>query len=99
LSALNPNLHVNLQGLGQAFAHELGQSVQVGTAAAVQLMNGLAMQEAAIQGINDAFVVATGLTILALAVSFFLRRAGHSRMKQKRTPSVKTAKSRAEVRA
>lgn len=35
---------------------------------------GLAQQQSAIMGINDAFVVATALTVLALLVSFFLRK-------------------------
>jgi EmrB/QacA subfamily drug resistance transporter len=41
---------------------------------AMTLLSGLALREATISGINDAFVVATGITILGLIISFFLRR-------------------------
>jgi len=39
-----------------------------------QLIYGLVVKEATIKGINDAFVIATGLSVLALLLSFFLKK-------------------------
>jgi EmrB/QacA subfamily drug resistance transporter len=41
--------------------------------AIVQILNGMVQQRAAIEGINDAFFVATGLAFLALILAFFLK--------------------------
>jgi len=41
--------------------------------AIAQLLYGIVQQRSAIEGINDAFFVATGLAFLALILAFFLR--------------------------
>lgn len=47
-------------------------------------------QMATIQGINDSFIVATGLTIVALLLSFFIKRATPSRRKRKKAKEQST---------
>ncbi|MFT8361807.1 MAG: DHA2 family efflux MFS transporter permease subunit [Sporolactobacillus sp.] len=56
-------------------------SMTSGQGLMVQLLNGKIAQLATIQGINDAFVVATGLTLVALILSFFIKRSIPSRKK------------------
>ncbi|KXG09367.1 Multidrug export protein EmrB [Anoxybacillus sp. P3H1B] len=41
--------------------------------AVTQLLYGMVQQRSAVEGINDAFIVATGLAFLALILSFFLK--------------------------
>ncbi|AGT31940.1 MFS transporter [Geobacillus genomosp. 3] len=45
--------------------------------AIAQLLYGLVQQRATVEGINDAFFVATGLTVLALMLAFFLKGKKH----------------------
>jgi EmrB/QacA subfamily drug resistance transporter len=42
-----------------------------------ELLYGLVQQRATVEGINDAFFVATGLTVLALLMAFFLKGKKH----------------------
>ncbi|UUZ97565.1 MFS transporter [Paenibacillus sp. P25] len=75
----NPSVVETLGTLGAGLAAMSGLPASQGTALATQLVYGLASQEAAIKGINDAFLVATLFSLLALLLSFFIRRV--------RTPS------------
>ncbi|ADI26889.1 DHA2 family efflux MFS transporter permease subunit [Geobacillus sp. C56-T3] len=45
--------------------------------AIAQLLYGLVQQRSTVEGINDAFFVATGLTVLALMMAFFLKGKKH----------------------
>ncbi|MCL6548660.1 MAG: DHA2 family efflux MFS transporter permease subunit [Alicyclobacillus sp.] len=74
LSLANPNLTQTVNQLSQLFAARLGQTVQTGHALTTQMLYGMAEMESTIQGINDAFVVATVLSALALVLSLFLRK-------------------------
>ncbi|CAM3045927.1 DHA2 family efflux MFS transporter permease subunit [Sporolactobacillus spathodeae] len=65
-----------------ALANSQHLSISAGQGLMRQLLNGKMGQLATIQGINDAFVVATGLTIVALILSFFIKRSTPSKKKQ-----------------
>ncbi|EGL19032.1 MULTISPECIES: DHA2 family efflux MFS transporter permease subunit [Paenibacillus] len=85
LSLSNPNYNPSgLDSMGAAFAQQMGQSLAAGKAYASQVLYGLVTKQSTIQGINDAFVVATGLTIVALVVSFFFRRVAHGKSAKKK---------------
>lgn len=60
--------------LGQGMALAAGLPLSGGDPLAVQTLYGLAAQHSAISGINDAFVVATGITLIGLFFSLFVRR-------------------------
>ncbi|MEC0249501.1 DHA2 family efflux MFS transporter permease subunit [Paenibacillus chitinolyticus] len=85
LSLSNPNYNPSgLENMGAAFAQQMGQSLAAGKAYASQMLYGIVTKQSTIQGINDAFVVATGLTIVALVVSFFFRRVAHGKSAKKK---------------
>jgi EmrB/QacA subfamily drug resistance transporter len=74
LTVSNPSLTNTLNQLAHGLASHLGQSLYAGQAAAKYMLYGLAMKQSTIDGINDAFIVATGLTLVALLLSLFIRR-------------------------
>lgn len=57
-----------------ALVHGLALPAQTGQVITLQEIYGLASQQAAIDGINDAFIVATGLAILGIIPAFFIRK-------------------------
>jgi hypothetical protein len=63
-----------ISGIGQAISAIGGLPTQAGSGVASQLLYGIAMKQATIDGINDSFIVATGITIVALILSFFIKR-------------------------
>lgn len=71
ITSTNPTM---LQQLG-ALVHGLALPAQTGQSLAIQEIYGLAAQQATIQGINDSFIVATGLAIIGLIPALFIRRA------------------------
>ncbi len=70
VSAANPVITTQLSSLAQ----NLGFPPQAGPAVAVQTVYGIVAKQAAVDGINDAFIVATGITVVALLLAFFIRR-------------------------
>ncbi|MCL6516848.1 DHA2 family efflux MFS transporter permease subunit [Alicyclobacillus sp.] len=74
MNALDPGLAATLHQFGSAIASQLGQAAQAGTAILSQMLYGLTMQQATIDAINDSFLVATAITVLALVLSFFIHR-------------------------
>ncbi|HSU80447.1 MAG TPA: DHA2 family efflux MFS transporter permease subunit [Candidatus Angelobacter sp.] len=88
LTASNHFASNQLQALGQG----VGASMHLPTGTGSTLINfmlyGQVVKESTIQGINDAFVVATGLAALALVLSFFVKRS------VKRAPKPSAKKSR-----
>ncbi|MDB5085183.1 MAG: transporter [Bacilli bacterium] len=74
LTTTNPMLNSMLADLGQKLAMQLGLPVQAGTALVGQYLYKMVMQQSTVDGINDAFIVATILTFIALVLSFFLKR-------------------------
>lgn len=69
-----PWLYHNLQTLGMGLAMKLGLPMTAWPQAAAPIIYGLVEKQATIEGIDDAFVVATCLTIVALVLSLFIRR-------------------------
>lgn len=67
MTTANVGFMSQMQGLS---GHLGGADQSVG----IQLIYGLIMKHATIQGINDSFIIATGLSILALVLSFFLKK-------------------------
>ena len=74
LSLFNPQFSNIINGISQAAANALGVPLQQGTTTATELIYGMVMQRATVSGINDAYLVATGLSALALFMALFLRR-------------------------
>ncbi|WP_052487948.1 DHA2 family efflux MFS transporter permease subunit [Gordoniibacillus kamchatkensis] len=60
--------------IGQGLSLMAGLPPSASDLMATQVVYGLASQQSAISGINDAFVVATGITLVGLFFSFFVRR-------------------------
>ncbi|ODA42446.1 DHA2 family efflux MFS transporter permease subunit [Desulfosporosinus sp. BG] len=70
ITASNPTM---LDQFG-ALVQGLALPAQTGQVVALQEVYGLASQQAFINGINDSFIVATGLAILGLIPALFIRR-------------------------
>ena len=70
ITATNPTMLDQFGSLVQGLA----LPAQTGQAIALQEVYGLASQQAFINGINDSFIVATGLAILGLIPAMFIRR-------------------------
>ncbi|MDC3413519.1 DHA2 family efflux MFS transporter permease subunit [Aquibacillus sp. 3ASR75-11] len=74
LTSANPGFMAQLQDLGQKLTASAGLSPQVGQESAIQMIYGLVMKQSVIDGLNDAFLVATFITLVALFLAFFLRK-------------------------
>lgn len=68
----------NINQYGQQLAAASGAPAQSGMSLAVQSLYGQAVTHSTINGINDAFIVATIITLAGLFFSLFLRRAPHA---------------------
>ncbi|MED4205486.1 DHA2 family efflux MFS transporter permease subunit [Neobacillus mesonae] len=75
ITSANPYLANKLADLGHGISAMAGIPVQQGQMLATTSIYGEAMKEATISGINDAFVVATGIAAVALILAFFIKRA------------------------
>ncbi|OYD06854.1 MFS transporter [Paludifilum halophilum] len=76
----------------QQFAETVGLPADSSREALNMLLTGEAQKQAAVMGINDAFLWATGFTILGLILSFFLRdvrkdRSPHSKERPEAQPT------------
>ncbi|GAA4833862.1 DHA2 family efflux MFS transporter permease subunit [Paenibacillus vulneris] len=81
LTTSNPILMENVTQFGQQLALASGQAVEAGSTLAIQTLYSLAATHSTISGINDSFLVATLITVIALFFSLFLRRAKHAEPK------------------
>jgi EmrB/QacA subfamily drug resistance transporter len=88
LTASNHIASNQLQALSQGVEATMHLPTGEGSSLINLMLYGQVMKEATIQGINDAFVVATGLAALALILSFFVKRS------VKRAPKPSTKKAR-----
>ncbi|MTT30609.1 DHA2 family efflux MFS transporter permease subunit [Terrilactibacillus sp. BCM23-1] len=79
----NPNLTHDIAALSQNFALSHHLPASLGNSVVVQSLIGKVSMEAAIQGVNDAFIVATVLSVIALFLSFFIQRSTPSKKKRK----------------
>ncbi|MEK5261641.1 DHA2 family efflux MFS transporter permease subunit [Paenibacillus sp. FSL L8-0663] len=61
--------------LGQTLAQTAGISTEAGSSLALQQVYRSAVTESTIHGINDAFIIATGIALAGLLFSLFLRRS------------------------
>ncbi|MGS5021728.1 DHA2 family efflux MFS transporter permease subunit [Paenibacillus sp. JJ1683] len=71
----NASVTEGVSQLGQTLAQTAGISVESGSALAIQQVYGRAVTESTIHGINDAFIIATGIALAGLLFSLFLRRS------------------------
>ncbi|GEO25983.1 multidrug resistance protein [Alicyclobacillus acidoterrestris] len=74
VTATNPQLANSMHTLVQGFAGELGGSIQTAQAYATYVLYGQTQKLAGVQGVDDAYLVAAALALLALVLSLFLRR-------------------------
>ncbi|MBY0123553.1 DHA2 family efflux MFS transporter permease subunit [Bacillus sp. S/N-304-OC-R1] len=75
ITSNNPYIADSLAGLGRSVAALAGLPPQAGQTLATTVVYGEAVKTATINGINDSFVVATGIASLALLLAFFIKRA------------------------
>ncbi|MFD0698640.1 DHA2 family efflux MFS transporter permease subunit [Paenibacillus sp. GCM10027628] len=73
-TSTNPVIVGELSRLGQGLAAMAHIPVAAGNKLISTLIYASAMKESTINGINDAFLIATGITGVALVLSFFIRR-------------------------
>lgn len=73
VSKTDPMLMNQLQALGSSMAQSAGLSAHAGQTIGAQALLGQALQQSTIEGINDAFYIATVLAFIALVLSFFLK--------------------------
>ncbi|CAM3957013.1 DHA2 family efflux MFS transporter permease subunit [Alicyclobacillus pomorum] len=85
VSSTNPQMYYTMHSMAQGLAAQLGQPLQTGMAIAQQMLYGMAMQRATVQGIDDAFLVATGIACVSFIMSLFLRRAKKAASKERQT--------------
>ncbi|WEG15020.1 DHA2 family efflux MFS transporter permease subunit [Pullulanibacillus sp. KACC 23026] len=83
LSLSNHFASQQLQTLGQAISGMLHAPAAEGNAMLQELIYGQVAKESTIQGINDAFIVATILAVIAFVLSFFIKRAVKTNRKPK----------------
>ncbi|MFM1650978.1 DHA2 family efflux MFS transporter permease subunit [Brevibacillus sp. B_LB10_24] len=74
ITSTNTYIADSINQLGQGLAASAGLDPASGQGIAISLINGMAAQQSSIDGINDAFIVATLITVAGLIVSFFLRK-------------------------
>ncbi|MGG3692907.1 DHA2 family efflux MFS transporter permease subunit [Heyndrickxia ginsengihumi] len=82
VSSANPYIANKFAQLSQGFAQLTGGSTQTGQALTNYVLYGKVSQQATIEGINDAFLVATGIAVVALILAFFIRRARPNKIKE-----------------
>jgi hypothetical protein len=75
LTSNNPAAVDHLSELQAGITAATGLSADTSGAYAISILGGLTARESAIGGINDAFVVATAITVLGLLFSLFLSRS------------------------
>ncbi|MGE6259489.1 DHA2 family efflux MFS transporter permease subunit [Heyndrickxia sporothermodurans] len=75
IASANPIISSKMEQLGHGLASAAGLPSQAGQSLATSVIYGKVMQQSTINGINDAFVVATGIAVVALILAFFIKRA------------------------
>lgn len=75
VTSTNPFIAGKFAQLGQGLAAVAHIPAAAGQQLATSVLYGQAMQQATIEGINDAFVVATGIAVVALILAFFIKRS------------------------
>jgi len=80
ITSANPFIADKFSQLSQALSAYTHLPAAAGKLLTTSMVYGQSMQQATIEGINDAFIVATGIACVALILAFFIKRA---RIKQK----------------
>ncbi len=75
LTTSNGYLTSKLGELGAGISSMAGLPAEQGQGLATTLLYGEAMKRATVNGINDAFIVATGIALVAFILAFFIKRA------------------------
>lgn len=75
VSSSNSFISSSLSQLAQGLSAFTNLPVSTGKELSTYLIYGQTMQQATIDGINDAFIVATGIAFVALVLSFFIKRS------------------------
>ncbi|MTV47376.1 DHA2 family efflux MFS transporter permease subunit [Heliobacillus mobilis] len=75
----NPSVNQQFGGITHALALGTGVTAAQAQGLATTVVYGLSAKYSAIAGINDAFLVATGIILLAWVMSFFIRRVPYGK--------------------
>ncbi|WP_440706273.1 DHA2 family efflux MFS transporter permease subunit [Heyndrickxia oleronia] len=75
IASSNPYIQSKMSQLGQGIAQMAGLPSQSGESLATSIIYGKVVQQSTVSGINDAFVVATGIAAVAFVLAFFIKRA------------------------
>ncbi|WML52945.1 DHA2 family efflux MFS transporter permease subunit [Neobacillus sp. PS3-12] len=75
ITSTNPFIASQMTRIGQGLAAVTHLPAAVGNQLGAYLIYGQTMKQATIDGINDSFIVATGIAFVALILSFFIKRA------------------------
>lgn len=75
ITSSNSFIDSSLSQLGQGLSALTNLPASAGRELTTYLIYGQTMQQATIDGINDAFIVATGIAFVSLVLSFFIKRA------------------------
>lgn len=73
-SMTSPHVKQQLAGMSHQLAAATGMPPQASTAVTDKILMGVVTKHALIHGMDDAFMVATGLAVLAFVLSFFIRK-------------------------
>lgn len=74
VTLVNPFITQQTELLGNQISSANGLPSQYGSSMVLQLLYGTARMQSTVDGINDSFLIATVLTAVALALSFFIKR-------------------------
>ncbi|WLV24505.1 DHA2 family efflux MFS transporter permease subunit [Aciduricibacillus chroicocephali] len=75
ITTSNGYLTDQLHGFGEKLAGMAGLPAQAGDTLGTAQLYGQVVKNATVQGINDAFIVLTGIAIVAFVLAFFIKRA------------------------
>jgi MFS family permease len=75
INSTNGYITNQLGALGQGIAQSTGLPASSGQSLALYTLYGNVVKQSTIEGINDAFFYATGITTIALILAFFVKRA------------------------
>jgi EmrB/QacA subfamily drug resistance transporter len=75
ITSTNPFIASQMTRIGQGLAAVTHLPAAAGNQLGAYLIYGQTMKQATIDGINDSFIVATGIAFVALILSFFIKRA------------------------
>jgi EmrB/QacA subfamily drug resistance transporter len=81
VNSSNGYITSQLGALGQGIAQTAGLPASSGQSLALVSLYGDVVKQSTIEGINDAFFYATGITLIALILAFFVKRSKFARRK------------------